>query len=123
VSRPGFVLDGHRQTSLLRSVIPQLLIDYFEPMHINIMFDELQDRFGFPKKQWRKRFDDFLQSQSRNTSELDAFVKFGNRFINPVLNNILCRRELHTTFNKMLLYIIEKHSIPKYGKRLPNRSR
>lgn len=94
-------------------MVPQLITDYFESMHLEIMFNELHDRFGFNKGEWKKKFNEFLSQQPRNTSELDAFIKFGNRFINPVLNEILCRNSLHTTFVKMLLYVIEKNSVPK----------
>jgi hypothetical protein len=94
-------------------MIPQMIIDHFEVMHINITFNELHSRFGFTKKEWEKRFKDFISSQPGNASELDAFIKFGNRFFNPVLNEILCRNSVHPTFVQMLLYIIEKNSVPK----------
>lgn len=94
-------------------MIPQAITDHFDLMHIDIVFRELHDRFGFNKKEWEKKFKSFLSQQPRNTSELDAFIKFGNRFINPVLNEILCRNALHATFSQMVLYIVEKNSVPK----------
>ena len=93
-------------------MIPQVITDHFDLMHIAIVFRELHDRFGFNKKEWEKKFKVFLSQQPRNTSELDAFIKFGNRFINPVLNEILCRNALHATFPQMVLYIVEKNSVP-----------
>jgi hypothetical protein len=94
-------------------MIPQVLTDHFDLMHIDIVFNELKFRFGFNKKEWEKKFKAYLLQQPRNTSELDAFIKFGNRFVNPVLNEILCRNTAHSTFTHLLLYIVEKNSVPK----------
>ncbi len=94
-------------------MIPQLISDHFEAMHIDLVFDELETRFGFNLKAWKKKFQEFLSRQPRTTSEMDAFIKFGNSFINPILNEILCRNSLHSTFVKMLYYIVEKNSVPK----------
>ncbi len=81
-------------------------------MHIDLVFRELKGRFGFNDKAWRKKFEEFLSRQPRTTSEMDAFIKFGNSSINPVLNEILCRNALHATFVKLLFYIVEKNSVP-----------
>jgi hypothetical protein len=94
-------------------MIPQVISDHFEPMHIDLVFRELKDRFGFNDPAWRKKFQEFLSRQPRTTSEMDAFIKFGNSVINPVLNEILCRNSLHATFVKLLYYIVDKHSVPK----------
>ena len=93
-------------------MVPQLISDHFEPMHIDLVFRELGDRFGFNQKAWRKKFEEYLSRQPRTTGEMDAFIKFGNSFINPVLNEILCRNSLHATFVKLLFYIVEKNSVP-----------
>ena len=98
-------------------MIPQVLTDHFDLMHIDLVFHELNTRFGFNKKAWEKKFKAFLLQQPRNTSELDAFIKFGNRFVNPVLNEILCRNSVHATFTHLLLYIVEKNSVPKKNTR------
>jgi hypothetical protein len=104
-------------------MIPQAITDHFDLMHIERVFGELHDRFGFNRKEWEKKFKSFLAQQPRNTSELDAFIKFGNRFINPVLNEILCRNTLHATFPQLVLYIVEKHSVtkPNAGSRVAKR--
>ena len=61
-------------------MIPQVLTDHFDLMHIDHVFHELKARFGFNKKEWEKKFKAYLLQQPRDTSELDAFIKFGNRF-------------------------------------------
>ena len=80
----------------------------FQEMHIEIVWDELRLRFGFDIKAWKKEFHEFLSTQPRNTAEPDAFIVFGNRRINPVLNGILRRNELFPTFNKLVAYILNR---------------
>lgn len=94
-------------------MIPQLISDHFEPMHVELVFRELQGRFGFNIPAWKKKFQDYLSRQPRNTSEMDAFIKFGNTSINPVLNEILCRNSLHPTFVKLLSYVVERDSVAR----------
>ena len=94
-------------------MIPQLISDNFELLHIDLVFKELQSRFGFNEIAWKKKFQEYLTKQPRTTSEMDAFIKFGNSFINPVLNEILSRNSLHSTFVKMLYYVVEKNSVPR----------
>jgi len=94
-------------------MVPQLISDHFEPMHIDLVFKELTERFGFNEKGWRKKFEEYLVKQPRTTSEMDAFIKFGNTFVNPVLNEILSRNSLHSTFVKLLFYIVEKNSVSR----------
>lgn len=76
--------------------------------HMNLTWSELQSRFGFNIDHWKKEFKTFMSSQPRNVSELDGFIQFGNRRINPVMNNILGRNELFPTFNNFLCFIIRK---------------
>ena len=98
-------------------MIPQLISDNFELMHIDLVFKELSNRFGFNEPAWKKKFQEYLTKQPRTTSEMDAFIKFGNSFINPVLNEILSRNTLHSTFVKLLYYVVEKNSVPKVRSR------
>ena len=98
-------------------MISQLISDNFELMHIDLVFKELQSRFGFNESAWKRKFQEYLTKQPRTTSEMDAFIKFGNSAINPVLNEILCRNTLHSTFVKMLYYVVEKNSVPKSRRR------
>ena len=98
----------------------------FREMHIDIVWDELQLRFGFDIKAWKKEFREFLASQPRNTTETDAFIVFGNRRINPVLNGILRRNELFPTFNKLVAYILSRdnnrsHVLPQTKPRNPGK--
>ena len=90
------VMKGH---SILRD---------FQDMHIDLVWDELRLRFGFDLKRWKIEFQDYLATQPRNTADTDAFIRFGNHRINPVINQILRRNELFPTFNKLVEYILSR---------------
>jgi hypothetical protein len=89
-------------------MIPQNIINHFDEYHITLTWNELHERFGFDLKSWKQRFRDEFYKQPRSTSEVEFFLIFGNRFINPLLNDILGRRSLHPTFNKLVDYVIDK---------------
>lgn len=88
--------------------IPNIIQNDLTEYHIKQVWEELHDRFGFDLKAWRRLFQDELSKQARNVSELDYFMVFGNRFINPILNDILCRPRLHPTFNKFVSFIMNR---------------
>jgi hypothetical protein len=82
------------------------VFDDLTEMHIQQTWDELTDRFGFDEKGWKKKFSDYLAKQPPRTLPVEVFTRFGNLFINPVLNSILCRGESHPTFNNLVEYVI-----------------
>ncbi|MBX7125472.1 MAG: hypothetical protein K1X47_07255 [Cyclobacteriaceae bacterium] len=90
-------------------MIPKNITDHFELMHVSRTWDELHARFGFDLKGWKKEFREFLLRQPRNTTEVDAFLIFGSRQINPVLNRILSRDPSYPTFHKLIDYILNEH--------------
>lgn len=102
--------------------MPGFNLQDFQEGHISEVWDELKTRFGFDLKSWKKDFRAFLGTQSRNTPEADAFIVFGNRRINPVLNEILRRNELFPTFNKLVAYILSRNK-PQQGVLPQTRSR
>jgi hypothetical protein len=89
--------------------LPHNIIDNFQEMHVNLVWEELHDRFGFMLTEWKKKFAAYLARQQRNTHELDAFLKFGIGEINPVLNSILCRQHYHPTFMNLVEYILSRN--------------
>ena len=89
-------------------MLPRNIIDQYSEHHITLAWRELHERFGFDLKGWKQLFRDQFMKQPRNTTELDYFLIFGNQFINPVLNDILRRRQGFPTFNKFMDYIIER---------------
>ncbi len=79
-----------------------------EEVHIEMVWDELESRFGFPKKEWKKAFKEHLSNQHKSEDAIGIFLKFGNQRINPIINGILMRNEHHPTFNKLVEYVIRK---------------
>lgn len=80
----------------------------FEEMHIAWMWEELHERFGFPIKEWKKKFTEYLDKQPRETTVVGAFLRFGSDNIEPILNQVLCRREGYATWNNLCDYIVKK---------------
>jgi hypothetical protein len=81
----------------------------FSEMHINLTWSELQERFGFDLKTWKKKFNDYLMKQPRETDLVSAFLRFGNDRLNPLLNEILGRSSGFPTFNRLTTYVAKKH--------------
>ena len=76
--------------------------------HVAKVWGELDERFGFNIDSWKKKFSEYLKRQPRTVSEIEAFIYFGNKFINPVINEILCRQSQFPSFNRLLEYVINK---------------
>lgn len=81
----------------------------FSEMHINHTWDELHERFGFDLTTWKKKFNDYLMKQPRETDLVSAFLRFGNDRLNPLLNEILGRSSGFPTFNRLTTYVAKKH--------------
>jgi hypothetical protein len=80
---------------------------YFEEANIRLVWRELECRYGFPLEPWKKRFADYCD-KSQIKDPIEGFYKFGNEVINPVMNEILCRRSGHPTFLKFVEYVLRK---------------
>lgn len=87
---------------------PGLKEQEFSEMHIALTWSELQERFGFDLKTWKKKFNDYLMKQPRETDIVSAFLRFGNDRINPILNEILGRSSGYPTFNRLTIYVAKK---------------
>jgi hypothetical protein len=92
-----------RRTKELRKIQDITFNEYTR----NLIFQELHDRFGFPVKVWKKKFNEELSRRPTHVSEEDYFPYFGNTHINPILNDILGRNRLHPTFNKFMEYLLQ----------------
>ena len=73
---------------------------------MKLTWQELHDRFGFDLKGWKKRFQEGFSRQPRNVGETEYFLIFGNDYINPVLNELLCRNRNYPTFNRLVEYLL-----------------
>jgi len=78
----------------------------FQEHDIEKTWNLLQEKFSFDKKKWKERFAVYAEKQPGNVDLIHAFFKFGNTFINPVLNDILCRQVLYPTFNNLTRFVL-----------------
>lgn len=92
-----------------------------DAVHIQQVFDELTDRFGFPEKEWKALWKNHLDAQPRGEDEIGIFLKFGYERINPILNDLLIRNPSQSTFANLCEYIIKKS--PKYRAKLEQREK
>lgn len=82
--------------------------DYMNENHINLIWDELEERFGFPKKQWKLAFKKHLDKQPKSEQDISVFLRYGHDHIQPILNGILLRSDYFPTFEKFVEYVIRK---------------
>lgn len=70
-------------------------------------WDLLADKFGFNVKEWKLRLLEYKLRHHRRELETDVFLVFGNKVLNPLLNQILQRRSGYPTFNRMVEYVMK----------------
>jgi hypothetical protein len=93
----------------------------FTTFHIDNVWSILGKRFGFNVREWKFRFADYREELRKQRRDLDHdlvsdFFYFGNTVINPILNEILCRRVGYPTFNYLTEYVVtgkNRHIIKK----------
>jgi hypothetical protein len=78
-------------------------------VHIARAWDLLLEKFCFNTKLWKKEFYEYYQKQPQNISESEAFVDFGTKHIQPLLNMVLKRNAFHPTWKNLLTYIVKKY--------------
>ena len=91
--------------------------ELLDEAHIKEIWNELHERFGFNLNEWRVKFDQYVVKQTRETSVMSCFYRFGYDYINPVLNEILCRQRLYPTFTNLVKFVISKSNYKPIKKR------
>ena len=89
--------------------LPRDVEDELSPIHIEKVWELLEEKFCFNVKVWKKEFHDYFQKHSHQVDQREAFVQFVQEFINPILNLVLRRKEYHSTWQNILLYIVKKN--------------
>ena len=65
------------------------------------IWNYLENKFGY-SKEWRREWRTYIDDSKRQATPVRAFLDFGQREINPLLNAALRRNEYHPTFMRML---------------------
>ena len=93
----------------------QYIKDVIEVEDIAKVWDYLGKTFKFNVKAWRAEFEQICIQLPRNTTIEEAFMIYGKKKIEPLLNEIL-KRERHPTWIGLLTFIL-KDKIDKRKKR------
>jgi hypothetical protein len=80
--------------------------DRFNEVQMAGVWQLLGKRFGFNVPEWRMRFREYQLRYHRDLMEVEAFLVFGNKVLNPLLNQILQRKEGFPTFNRMVYFVM-----------------
>jgi hypothetical protein len=87
--------------------LPRDVDNAFEENHIQKVWNVLEDKFSFNTKVWKEDFNKYLISQSREVSERQAFMEFGLKKIQPLLNGILRRTDYHPTWINLMRWVVK----------------
>ena len=87
--------------------LPRDVENTFEEGHIQKVWNVLEEKFSFNVKGWKEDFSKYLISQSREISERQAFMEFGLKKIQPLLNSILRRTDYHPTWINLMRWIVK----------------
>jgi hypothetical protein len=96
------------KNQLLYGKLPRDVEDELSPVHMTKVWELLEEKFCFNIKAWKKNFQEFYQKQPHSVSERQAFVEFGAKEIQPLLNMILKRKDFHPTWKNILTYVVKK---------------
>ena len=87
--------------------LPRDVENSFEEIHIQKILNILEEKFSFNIKGWKEDFTKYLASQSRQISERQAFIEFGLKKIQPILNGILRRTDYHPTWINLMRWVVK----------------
>jgi hypothetical protein len=87
--------------------LPRDVENSFEEVHIQKIWNVLEEKFSFNIKGWKEEFTKYLNSQSREISERQAFIEFGLKKIQPLLNGILKRTDYHPTWINLMRWVVK----------------
>jgi hypothetical protein len=89
--------------------LPREVEDEISAIHMSKVWELLEEKFCFNVKAWKKEFYEYYQTQPHSITEREAFVDFGVKQIQPVLNIVLKRNAFHPTWKNMLTYVVKRH--------------
>ena len=91
-----------------KAAIVKYVKEAFDRDNIERVWAYLGKKFGFNIPAWKKDFEDSLLVSRRDKSVQVQFMEFGKRRIEPVLNDILCRKSFPTWINLLAFLLNEK---------------
>ena len=86
----------------------QYIRDVFEVADIDKVWNELERRFHFNVKAWKKEFEGIASNSDRFKDMQEVFLEYGKINIEPLLNTILKRHRQPTWINLVTYVLKEK---------------
>ena len=84
----------------------QYIREVFEVEDIDKVWKELERRFHFNIKAWKKEFDVVASNHDRFKDLPDVFLEYGKMKIEPLLNTIL-KRHRYPTWINFVTYVLQ----------------
>ena len=84
----------------------QYIRDVFEVKDIDKVWNELERRFHFNVKAWKKEFEIIASNSDRFKDLQEVFLEYGKMNIEPLLNIILKRHRQPTWIN-LVTYVLK----------------
>ena len=85
----------------------QYIRDVFEVTDIDKVWNELERRFHFNIKAWKKEFEVIASNSDRFKDLQEVFLEYGKMKIEPLLNIIL-KRHRHPTWINLVTYVLKE---------------
>jgi hypothetical protein len=77
--------------------------------HMDRTWTVLQEKFSFNIQGWKKDFRQYYSRQSERVTELQAFMEFGLKHIQPLLNKVLKRSDDHPTWHRLIEWVVRNN--------------
>lgn len=100
----------------------QYIKDAFDEEDIDRVWEYLRKTFGFNVREWKTEFKASIEPLPRNTSIQEAFILFGKKKIEPLLNEILKRKQ-YPTWIGLLTFVLKDKIEGKQKRDLKYRNR
>ena len=84
----------------------QYIRDVFEVKDIDKVWNELERRFHFNVRAWKKEFEVIASNSDRFKDLQEVFLAYGKMNIEPLLNIIL-KRHRHPTWINLVTYVLK----------------
>jgi hypothetical protein len=91
-----------------KAVVVRYIKEAFERDDIEKVWTYLGKKFGFNIPAWKKDFENSFLVSKRDRSIQDQFMEFGKKRIEPLLNDVLCRKALPTWINLLAFLLRDK---------------
>jgi hypothetical protein len=91
-----------------KAIVVKYVKEVIGPKDIEKVWTYLGTKFGFNVPAWKKEFEGVLLLSRRDRSFEDQFMEFGKKQIEPILNDILLRRNYPTWINLLAFILKDK---------------